>query len=89
MALAEQAAAEGAIALSWAAATPSRDHLNLGDALSPVMVALVAGRPVRHSPFRAATPRLAAAVEFVLEGLHLSNRLNKTVHEGASVYARR
>lgn len=34
-------------------------------------------------------PRLAAAVEFVLEGLHLSNRLNKTVHEGAAVYARR
>jgi len=58
--LAEQVAAEGAIPLSWAAATPSRDHLNLGDALSPVMVALVSGRPVRHSPFRAATPRLAA-----------------------------
>jgi magnesium chelatase subunit I len=34
-------------------------------------------------------PRLASAVEFVLEGLHLSNRLNKTAREGASVYARR
>jgi magnesium chelatase subunit I len=34
-------------------------------------------------------PLLAAAVEFVLEGLHLANRLNKTAHEGASVYARR
>lgn len=34
-------------------------------------------------------PRLAAAVEFLLEGLHLSNRLNKTVHEGAAIYARR
>ncbi len=34
-------------------------------------------------------PRLAAAVEFVLEGLHLSNRLNKTAREGAAVYAGR
>jgi magnesium chelatase subunit I len=34
-------------------------------------------------------PRLASAVEFVLEGLHLSNRLNKTAREGAAVYARR
>jgi magnesium chelatase subunit I len=32
--------------------------------------------------------RLASAVEFVLEGLHLSNRLNKTTHEAASVYGR-
>jgi magnesium chelatase subunit I len=32
--------------------------------------------------------RLASAVEFVLEGLHLSNRLNKTVHEQAALYAK-
>jgi magnesium chelatase subunit I len=34
-------------------------------------------------------PLLAAAVEFVLEGLHLSNRLNKSARDGAAVYARR
>jgi magnesium chelatase subunit I len=34
-------------------------------------------------------PRLAAAIEFLLEGLHLSNRLNKTVEAGrAAVYGR-
>jgi magnesium chelatase subunit I len=32
--------------------------------------------------------RLASAIEFVLEGLHLSNRLNKTTHEGKAHYAR-
>jgi len=32
-------------------------------------------------------PRLAAAIEFVLEGLHLQNRLNKTVREGRLRYA--
>jgi len=32
--------------------------------------------------------RLASAVEFVLEGLHLSNRLNKTVREGRALFAR-
>jgi magnesium chelatase subunit I len=32
--------------------------------------------------------RLACALEFLLEGLHLSNRLNKSVREGASRYGR-
>ena len=32
---------------------------------------------------------LASAIELVLEGLHLDNRLNKTAVEGASRYARR
>jgi hypothetical protein len=32
--------------------------------------------------------RLASAIEFVLEGLHLSNRLNKTTHQGKAHYAR-
>ncbi len=31
--------------------------------------------------------RLASAIEFLLEGLHLSNRLNKTEREGRTVYA--
>ena len=33
-------------------------------------------------------PRLAASVEFLLEGLHLSNRLNKTQGAGAARYGR-
>jgi magnesium chelatase subunit I len=33
-------------------------------------------------------PRLASAIEFVLEGLHLSNRLNKTTTQGKAQYAR-
>jgi magnesium chelatase subunit I len=32
--------------------------------------------------------RMAAAIEFVLEGLHLSNRLNKRVGERGTLYAR-
>jgi magnesium chelatase subunit I len=31
-------------------------------------------------------PRVASAIEFVLEGLHLGNRLNKTVTERGAVY---
>jgi magnesium chelatase subunit I len=33
--------------------------------------------------------RLAAAIEFVLEGLHLANRLNKVESEGGARYASR
>ena len=32
--------------------------------------------------------RVASAIEFILEGLHLSNRLNKQVREGRTLYAR-
>jgi magnesium chelatase subunit I len=32
--------------------------------------------------------RLASAIEFILEGLHLENRLNKSVRDGAVVYRR-
>jgi len=32
--------------------------------------------------------RMASAIEFILEGLHLSNRLNKTASEGKSRYQR-
>jgi magnesium chelatase subunit I len=34
-------------------------------------------------------PRLASAIEFVLEGLHLANRLNKTERAGSVQYERR
>ena len=30
--------------------------------------------------------RLASAIEFILEGLHLSNRLNKTLGESGALY---
>jgi magnesium chelatase subunit I len=33
-----------------------------------------------------AAPRVASAIEFILEGLHLSNQLNKNVTERGSVY---
>ncbi len=36
----------------------------------------------------ASPERLASAIEFILEGLHLSNRLNKKLREGGAVYAR-
>jgi magnesium chelatase subunit I len=36
----------------------------------------------------ASAPRLAASVEFLLEGLHLSNKLNKSVREGSARYGR-
>jgi magnesium chelatase subunit I len=35
-----------------------------------------------------APARIASAVEFLLEGLHLSNRLNKTVRDGRTLFAR-
>jgi magnesium chelatase subunit I len=34
-------------------------------------------------------PRMAGAIELLLEGLHLSNKLNKTAHEQGAVYGRR
>ena len=34
-------------------------------------------------------PRLAAAIELILEGLHLSNRLNKRRHERGALFGRR
>jgi magnesium chelatase subunit I len=33
-------------------------------------------------------PRVASAIEFLLEGLHLSNHLNKTVREGRTLFGR-
>jgi magnesium chelatase subunit I len=36
----------------------------------------------------ASAPRLAASVEFLLEGLHLSNKLNKSLREGSARYGR-
>lgn len=51
---------EGVVPLAWSGGTMQQDYLNLGDALSAVMVALMAGRPVRRVPFVSAMPRLVA-----------------------------
>jgi magnesium chelatase subunit I len=62
------------------AAMPARDvlaGLEQLDGLREAAQALAGG----DSP-----ARLAASLEFLLEGLHLSNRLNKTTREGAARY---
>lgn len=46
--------------VTWVAAPNAHDHLNLGDALSPLMVACVAGRPIEHTFFDAPVPRISA-----------------------------
>lgn len=53
-------AALGAVPLVWAAATADQSHLNLGDALSPVMVALLSGLPVVHMGHSVRATRMAA-----------------------------
>ncbi len=58
--LAEIVRTTGIAPLCWAGGTLSQDYLNLGDALSPIMVAMLSGRPVCRVPFRSETPRLAA-----------------------------
>jgi magnesium chelatase subunit I len=64
------------------AALPSADYL---DGLDQI-------RGLREAAARLAggdTPaRLASGIEFILEGLHLENRLNKTSREGGARYAR-
>lgn len=51
---------EGAIPLSWAGATTDMDYLNWGDALSPVMVALMSSLPIRRVPTKSRSVRLGA-----------------------------
>jgi magnesium chelatase subunit I len=41
-----------------------------------------------HLAGGSSAPRLASAIEFVLEGLHLSNRLNQSAREPRALYAR-
>jgi magnesium chelatase subunit I len=61
---------------------PSRDYL---DGLDEI-------RGLREAAARLAggdsPARLASGIEFILEGLHLANRLNKTSREGGARYAR-
>ncbi|MCS0500788.1 polysaccharide pyruvyl transferase family protein [Ancylobacter mangrovi] len=50
----------GTVPLSWVAATRTQNYLNLGDALSPVMVALLSGKPIVHQAHDANSVRMAA-----------------------------
>lgn len=53
--------AEGAVPLAWVgAARQGHSYVNVGDALSPVMVALVSGRPVRRAGFASSRHRMSA-----------------------------
>lgn len=53
-------AALGAVPLVWAAATADQSHLNLGDALSPVMVALLSSQRIVHAGHAIRGTRMAA-----------------------------
>lgn len=52
--------ATSALPLCWAGSTMEMDYLNFGDALSPVMVALVSGRSIRRVPTKSNALRMGA-----------------------------
>lgn len=62
--------AQGEVPLGWAGSTTLMDYLNLEDALSPIMTALVGGVPVRRVPARSQSVRMAAigAIGHTFEG---------------------
>lgn len=49
------------VTVSWVRGNsgPPR-HINVGDALSPYLVAMVSGRPVKHAPFQSSVRRVGA-----------------------------
>jgi polysaccharide pyruvyl transferase WcaK-like protein len=59
-ALAEGISPNDPVPLAWAGASKEMDYLNVGDALSPVMVALLSGRQVRRVPMKSKSLRMAA-----------------------------
>jgi hypothetical protein len=50
----------GAVPLTWVAATREQAYVNVGDALSAVMVSLLSGLPVRHTSHNSRITRMAA-----------------------------
>src|SRR5690348_11562304 len=50
----------GTVPVSFVAASSESSYVNLGDALSPVMVGLVGGKPIRHVAKNANVPRMSA-----------------------------
>jgi magnesium chelatase subunit I len=61
---------------------PSREYLEGLDAIAGLREAAA------HLAGGDSPARLASAIEFILEGLHLSNRLNKSEREAGAVYRR-
>jgi len=72
--LARWATEHGAVPLAWAATTPTNPYPNLGDALSALMVSVVAGLPVSRKGFDANVERLVAV------GTIAQNQKNGHVH---------
>lgn len=58
--LKELVASTGVIPLSWVSKTAHQDYLNLGDALSPVIVSFLSSLPVKHAAAKSDEVRLAA-----------------------------
>lgn len=58
--LKEVVASTGTIPLSWVGKTTQQTYLNLGDALSPVIVSMVSGLPIRHVATKSRETRLGA-----------------------------
>ena len=50
------------------------------------MCAFVPDAPSHVRSVQAPGCRVASAIEFILEGLHLSNKLNKTVGDSGTTY---
>ena len=50
----------GELPLSWAGSTMEMNYLNFGDALSPVMVALLSSAAIARIPSKSKSPRMAA-----------------------------
>ncbi|WP_276119163.1 polysaccharide pyruvyl transferase family protein [Pararhizobium qamdonense] len=57
--LARYARRHGKVPLSWAGSTSTMDYLNVGDALSAVMVALLSGRDIERIPSQSQSLRMA------------------------------
>lgn len=57
--LAEFVRKNGHVPLAWAGSTQIMDYLNIGDALSPVMVALLSGCDVQRIPTKSQSLRMA------------------------------
>jgi len=56
----QESAASFAVPVSWVAATAQHPDVNLGDALSPVIVAAMSGLPVRHAHFDESIERIVS-----------------------------
>jgi magnesium chelatase subunit I len=64
------------------ASMPAEEYLSGLDSISGLREAAA------HLAGGSSPARLASAIEFILEGLHLSNRLNKSQHEDGALFAR-